>query len=381
MQFNNLIQVIDSGYLSQIRTFIDENPSIDINTDRNYDEPISSIHRAIALNYVNVIALLLEKGVNVNSLDSGGYTPLYKAAMHGNVEIVNLLIKHNANINQKSNGWTALHIAAKRGFTETVRLLLKRGAYVNAEDSIGEIALHNAAACGHFKIVRILLASKTAINKRSLVGRTPIHTTCQTESTRILSLLVKYGANVNESDNNGITPIIEAVNHGNPKMVSLLIDLGADVNCKTKTGITPQWIAAAKRDHEILGILNEKREKREDDLELAIKKDDFIGKLKRKLDKIVEDRLESNKKIKKMEACINRLERECESLSKYLEEEKKQRELMESKVEQMEIKLTCRICLVNTRDTMVFPCSHFLYCHVCINSLKEKEVSCMQHEI
>lgn len=71
-----------------------------------------------------------------------------------------ILIKtEELNINQyDEDGLCAIHWAADRGNAQILELLLKHGADVNVQDSEGgQTALHYAASCGHLECVRILL--------------------------------------------------------------------------------------------------------------------------------------------------------------------------------------------------------------------------------
>ena len=60
-----------------------------------------------------------------------GWTPLMVAAMVGNVEMIQLLIEHGANINTETSGHqNALTYAMESGHDEAARLLREAGAFV-----------------------------------------------------------------------------------------------------------------------------------------------------------------------------------------------------------------------------------------------------------
>ena len=82
----------------------------------------------------------LATGADPNAPDSKfGVTPLSWAAMHGQVELVQLLIEKGAKVNQPNrDGSFPLHCAAFLGQDAAVRVLLKSGADVTARTQRGD---------------------------------------------------------------------------------------------------------------------------------------------------------------------------------------------------------------------------------------------------
>jgi hypothetical protein len=82
----------------------------------------------------------------VNGHDDKGITPLAWAAMAGQTEAAQLLIKKGAKINGKnSDGGSPLHGAAFLGQTEIVELFIKNKADLNIVNNKGETPLDSAA--------------------------------------------------------------------------------------------------------------------------------------------------------------------------------------------------------------------------------------------
>ncbi|KAH6951224.1 ankyrin repeat-containing domain protein [Ilyonectria sp. MPI-CAGE-AT-0026] len=106
--------------------------------------------------------LLIVEGLNVNSRDYWGQTPLLVAAGFGMTDIVRLLLAtQNVDLNARNNVEEApLLLAAKGGHTGVTQLLLATGMVdVNAQDNIGSTALFEASRSGHTRIVQLLQAA------------------------------------------------------------------------------------------------------------------------------------------------------------------------------------------------------------------------------
>ena len=70
---------------------------------------------------------------------------LAAAALMGHMEIVALLLEHGADVNARSkDGGTALHAAAFLGRVETVKLLLDKGADTTLRHKMGSTAIDGA---------------------------------------------------------------------------------------------------------------------------------------------------------------------------------------------------------------------------------------------
>ncbi|WP_339045510.1 ankyrin repeat domain-containing protein [Candidatus Mesenet endosymbiont of Agriotes lineatus] len=111
------------------------------------DYRYTPLHYATHFDNIRISKFILEKIVQqyLNPRDESGGTPLHKAAYNGNLEIVDILINSKVNINtQDKHGDTPLHtvIASGRERAEDiVGLLLKKGATVTIRDSFGRTPL------------------------------------------------------------------------------------------------------------------------------------------------------------------------------------------------------------------------------------------------
>ncbi|XP_032820265.2 uncharacterized protein LOC116948064 isoform X1 [Petromyzon marinus] len=98
---------------------------------------MTPLHVAVKGSCVSAVSRLLENQVNVDALDwKNGSSALIYAVENDNIEIVELLIKHGANVNQQTYGGNAaVHVASGRGLLEITHLLVRHGANVGLKNT------------------------------------------------------------------------------------------------------------------------------------------------------------------------------------------------------------------------------------------------------
>jgi hypothetical protein len=108
------------------------------------------------------VRLLLTRGLDINSKDLDGRTPLSFAAQYGHEEVVKLLlVRDDLSVNlTDSIGWAPLFFAARYGHEAVVQLLLARGDIdADLKDFYGCTPLSSAAEHRHeAAVVTLLLA-------------------------------------------------------------------------------------------------------------------------------------------------------------------------------------------------------------------------------
>lgn len=100
-------------------------------------------------------ALLNAPKINLNAFNSLGESPLMLAALNGQLELADKLVKKGADVNK--TGWTPLHYAASNGHVEVIKLLLENYAYIDAESPNSSTPLMMASMYGSPQSVKLLL--------------------------------------------------------------------------------------------------------------------------------------------------------------------------------------------------------------------------------
>lgn len=83
------------GYDTVARILIDHDPAILQSRDKSSK---SALHHTVGQRHISTVSLLLERGMDINTTDSGGRSALFTAVRSGNKAIVEILLKHKADI-------------------------------------------------------------------------------------------------------------------------------------------------------------------------------------------------------------------------------------------------------------------------------------------
>jgi ankyrin repeat protein len=206
--------------ISLLKYFID---------DRGANLKTNNIFLSIAFKngHKDIVAFLLEKGIDVNQQDKRyGATPLTWASKNGHKEIVEMLLQDkNIQIKQQNKyGETALMLASERGHKEIVQMLLQhKNIEINQQGCDGSTALITASERGHKEIVEMLLQDK-----------------------RI---------EINQQNEDGWTALLWASWKGHKEIVQMLLqDKNIKINIQNKKGGTALMWASASLLLEIIKI-------------------------------------------------------------------------------------------------------------------------------
>jgi len=196
---------------------------------------------------IDVVRLLLEKGVDPNIIGEEATTPLHVAATK---EVAALLIKHKAKLDAlDSQGVTPMHAAVLGGNKAVAELLDSHGA---------KHTLETLAALGRDDELKARLKKESPKGKGP-VRPSPLHLAASFGEDRTARVLIDAGADVNAVGPQGKTPLHLAAASGRLAVVRALIDAGADVKAATEMDETPLHTAAARGHREIVELLIERK--------------------------------------------------------------------------------------------------------------------------
>ncbi|XP_063409032.1 ankyrin-1-like [Mytilus trossulus] len=212
-----------------------------------------------------------------------GHTPLYFASMLGHTEVVAFLLenKSDANICSKNNT-TALHaacrfdkmnfstkphssfnmtplfVASSNGNVDLVKLLLEHNANPNWGNRFNETPLYSATEKGKIEIVNMLLEFNADPNLCNNHNVSPLQAAATVkEFSEIVSLLLYNGANPHHGDNDNDPLLILATHIYSYDIIELLLKFNADPNICNGKGETCLHLASRIGAIEIVRILLE----------------------------------------------------------------------------------------------------------------------------
>lgn len=189
--------------------------------------------------YTESAKILLEKGAKLNIQGRDGYTALMLAVE--NTEVAKLLIDKGANVELLSKaGETALMRAAIKS-PEVVKLLVDKGANLlprqQPQFKSSQNALDYAALNGNIEGAKLILAKATTLGIKKEIIRVSLHWAVIGNQLEMAKYLLSEGAYVEGDDDlGGYTPLMET---SSLEMVELLLKNGANVNAKNKFNYTP----------------------------------------------------------------------------------------------------------------------------------------------
>lgn len=212
----------------------------DADINYTHEDGWNLIHSAVEASHLQMVKLLIEHEARVNVMDNDQTTPLLLGVQNMNLDMVRLLVESGADVHiSNSSGWSPVHQAAESCSVEIIRLLLERGANVNQADN------------------RMWTPLMVAIAERG-------------EDATYAELLSQHGANVNHCDRDHMTPLILAAQRGHAETVKSLMLFGADLHARGGVKEQTALEAAIDGGHEAAKTVLEKLASERDATDAAL---------------------------------------------------------------------------------------------------------------
>jgi ankyrin repeat protein len=158
-----LIEAIKASSPEMAAFLIDQGADVNGPTEENPGRPLGY---AVQIDNLDTVRLLLARGADPNAMKQGGLAVMTCAAIHGNPDIVKILIEAKANVNPPKQPWSPLTEAARGDHIEVMKLLIAAGANLNERAYDGWTPLMMAVSAGKHRprAVKLLIEAGADVN-------------------------------------------------------------------------------------------------------------------------------------------------------------------------------------------------------------------------
>ena len=147
--------------------------SLGLETDSRNNDGVTPLMRAALRGKQSAFQVLIPNGADLTLKDNNGCSLLHKATQGGNTSIVNELLSlglERDSRNTKSYGVTPLMATVGCGKQSTFELLLQHGADASLKDNLGNCLLHWDVQGGDTSIINKMLWLGLDVDSRNNAG-------------------------------------------------------------------------------------------------------------------------------------------------------------------------------------------------------------------
>ncbi|KUI70689.1 Serine/threonine-protein phosphatase 6 regulatory ankyrin repeat subunit B [Cytospora mali] len=168
-----LIRAVQGGHVDTVKLLLQKIPEMPLQAQPYWFS--NALSFAASKGYVEIAQLLITAGSEVNAITDSQETCLHEAAANGHGNMVELLLRNDANpdLARLCDGSTPLHLAAGAGHEAAARALV-RTTFINARDDLGRTPLHRACLGGHSDMVDMLVDADADLAARDFERKTPL---------------------------------------------------------------------------------------------------------------------------------------------------------------------------------------------------------------
>ncbi|XP_049783268.1 ankyrin repeat domain-containing protein 16-like isoform X2 [Schistocerca cancellata] len=231
----------------------------------NFDRR-TCLHEAVTACNVSVVKYLLEKGVTVDAVKRGEWTPLMLACANSGTsscDIVSLLLRFGAKTKaQNKDGWTPVNLAVRLGDENKIKLLASVDIdALKIKTNNQRTILHTAALHGRASVLKFLLSSeygcREMLSCTDMCGVSPFLDAAASGSLETVKVILSYYDALDDKDKKGLSALHHAARTGSVLVIEFLVkELGADVNSVSDIDrVTPLHVAAREKQSDVVHLL------------------------------------------------------------------------------------------------------------------------------
>lgn len=224
---STLLEAAAKGDAEGMRRAVQEGGNVDIQNVNGWN----AVMFAVFNSDIAGTATLIDLGINLNSVNNQGLSPLMIAAMQNDKEMVELLLGGNASpLIKTADGSTAFTMATSSG-RKVVALIIAEGA-----------VLHAMASAQHGEVLDYLKKG-AYVDIRNGAGYTPLIFAASVGNLTAVEEITKMGADCNRVENDGWSALHFAAAGGYESIVKVLLKANAAPGIVTNDGRTARSMA------------------------------------------------------------------------------------------------------------------------------------------
>ncbi len=251
---------VNNGRRDVVRVLLEARVDVNQRNQRNQRNfrGVTPLHIAAEKSDVPMAQILLEAGADVDLKEDKLYgslhTPLEKAAIRGDLEIMRVLIEDPNEEKRSERFQRAIVVAAKNGHAGAVQELLNEIGVANVSFDERQEALHEAIRLGHAGVVRVLVTTdRGLLDARDGQGKTVVQIAAECGNMGVVEVLLELAVDAEDRTEKWRLALHCAVSKRRLSAVNALA--GMDRNALVGIGPQVLFIAAEKGFLDIINAL------------------------------------------------------------------------------------------------------------------------------
>ncbi len=221
--------------------------------------------QAVKIMDLHAVRMLLHAKADVNKMDQFGFRPIDIAARQAHMkhapEILELLINNRADIADTQSAYvhmSPIHIAIQSGELNSIKpFFTRKSALEYRETHTGFTPLLGAVSEGHKALLKFLISKGAKVDAADYKGRTALHVAVEMGHLSLFPYLIKEcKIDPNKKDKEGLAAIHIAIDVGNVSGINTLFDMqGVDLSLKDSDENTILHLASAQGNVKAFGAV------------------------------------------------------------------------------------------------------------------------------
>ena len=238
-----LIIAADGGHNQALEELLKNGADVNL-SNKDTSSPLNRALMGDPLQ-LETVRILLKAGAHPNGQDAFGFAPLFIASR--DLSLVELLVDAGADLNADLvGGQTVFHIAALHGNVPLIEYLLRTGIPVDLPEgsTVGRTALYLAVREQREEAVEVLLSQNANPNRRMDGTWTPFLLAAKVGNYQLMKAMLSHGADFRMTlQPDGWTALHIASREGHQQIVRLLLHAGVEANAVDASNSTALQMA------------------------------------------------------------------------------------------------------------------------------------------